>query len=269
MPQVKKYVGEIAATVYQTNDYSIFRVLNGNRSVLTQRKRIILTSIKERGFIMNPIVVNEKMEIIDGQGRFEALRELDMPIYYIVAVGATIDDCIALNIKQKNWSLNDYIHCYAEIGNDEYIFLEKLLHKYHGKLHDNVIVHIAGISTADSTPSSKIKNGEFRIMDRDTIDKRMEFAMSLSDIIGTDKGRSRLWGCVFKFLYYTEEIDKKTLMHKLTRRVDEIPMCGKVKDAILRIEDVYNFKTESDNKVFFQPLFEKYKKMCRNLDKVA
>ena len=34
------------------------------------------------GFIKNPIVVNEKMEIIDGQGRFEVCKEKGLPIYY-------------------------------------------------------------------------------------------------------------------------------------------------------------------------------------------
>lgn len=87
--------------IYSSEDYSVFRKLNGNRSVLEQRKNMIMASITERGWIRNPVVVNEKMEIIDGQGRFEALKELGLPIEYVVAKGASISDCIALNIKQK------------------------------------------------------------------------------------------------------------------------------------------------------------------------
>lgn len=87
--------------IYSSQEYSEFKKLNGNRSVLEQRKNMIIASIQERGWIRNPIVVNEKMEIIDGQGRFEALKKLNMPVEYVVAKGATISDCIALNIKQK------------------------------------------------------------------------------------------------------------------------------------------------------------------------
>lgn len=106
--------------VYSTMDYDEFKRLNGNRTVLIGRKNLIMSSIKERGWIRNPIVVNEKMEMIDGQGRFEALKELNMPIEYVVSEGATIDDCIALNLKQKNRGPIDYIQCYADMGNQNY-----------------------------------------------------------------------------------------------------------------------------------------------------
>ena len=88
--------------VYSTADYSAFKKLTGNRDILENRKNLIISSINERGWIRNPVVVNDNMEIIDGQGRFEALKELGLPIEYVVAHGATISDCIALNIKQTN-----------------------------------------------------------------------------------------------------------------------------------------------------------------------
>ena len=71
-------------TVYSTTDYDSFAKLEGNRDVLQSRKNIIKESIEERGWIRNPVVVNEKMQIIDGQGRFEALKELGMPIEYVI-----------------------------------------------------------------------------------------------------------------------------------------------------------------------------------------
>ena len=61
-------------TIYCTKNYEIFKRLYGNREVLAQRKRTIKNSILEIGYISNPIVVNENMEIIDAQGRFESLK---------------------------------------------------------------------------------------------------------------------------------------------------------------------------------------------------
>ena len=70
--------------VYSTEDYSVFQKLNGNRDVLESRKNKIMESILERGWIRNPIVVNQKFEVIDGQGRLEALQELKMPVEYVI-----------------------------------------------------------------------------------------------------------------------------------------------------------------------------------------
>lgn len=88
-------------TIYCTSDYTVFKKLLGNRVVLEQRKNTIKNSIIENGYVRNPIVVNEKMEIIDGQGRFEALKELKLPIEYVIAYGAGQKECIALNANQK------------------------------------------------------------------------------------------------------------------------------------------------------------------------
>ncbi len=99
--------------VFMTEDYSKFRYLLGNRDVLGPRKREILRSIQIKGWIPNPIIVNEKMEIIEGQGRFEALKELGLPIEFYIRPGWGIRECQALNSAGKIWMARDYISSYA------------------------------------------------------------------------------------------------------------------------------------------------------------
>lgn len=113
-----KKVGEI----YQTENYSIFKRLSGNRGVEDSRVLSILKSIQNVGYIKNPIIVNEKYEVIDGQGRLEACKRLGLPVYYSIAEGAGIEECIAMNINQKNWKVEDYINSYGELGINSYIF---------------------------------------------------------------------------------------------------------------------------------------------------
>ena len=91
------------------HDLSVFKVLDGNRSVNPGRVDKIAQSIQKVGFIQCPIVVNEKMQVIDGQGRLEACKRLGLPIPYIKIKGVGIDECLAMNINQKNWSSEDYI----------------------------------------------------------------------------------------------------------------------------------------------------------------
>ena len=55
-----------------TGDYGIFKRLKGNRTVTRSRVEKIKNSINKVGYIKSPIVVNEKREVIDGQGRCQA-----------------------------------------------------------------------------------------------------------------------------------------------------------------------------------------------------
>lgn len=62
--------------IKRTNNYDMFKRLEGNRFVDPKKVNKLKKSINEVGYISNPIIVNEKMEVIDGQHRLEALKEL-------------------------------------------------------------------------------------------------------------------------------------------------------------------------------------------------
>ena len=70
---------EKTTLVRQTNNYMKFQILKGNRNVSQSRVNKIIASINRVGYITNPIIVNEHMEVIDGQGRLEALKTLQLP----------------------------------------------------------------------------------------------------------------------------------------------------------------------------------------------
>lgn len=93
---------EVAYNVYVTKDYSIFKRLVGNRDIPESRISKIVESIQTIGWVHNPIIVNEKMEVIDGQGRLTALQRLKMPIEYIIAEGAGNKECIYMNMNMVN-----------------------------------------------------------------------------------------------------------------------------------------------------------------------
>lgn len=116
---------KIDLTIFETKDYHKFKRLAGNRDIKSVNK--ILNSINNTGYIMNPIIVNEKMEIIDGQNRVEALKELNLPVHYYVIDGADIETARQLNLGRSNWKPLDYVKSYAEEGNESYQLLLKLL----------------------------------------------------------------------------------------------------------------------------------------------
>lgn len=103
----------IVASVFQTNRYSMFKKLEQNRDVEGDRIDRLVASFGEKE-ILNPVVVNEKMEIIDGQGRYEACKILGLPIKYIISEGATVEDCIRMNRYNSKWTMDDYIASWSK-----------------------------------------------------------------------------------------------------------------------------------------------------------
>ena len=72
--------------VFQTKDYGVFKRLNGNRIIDKTNLKNILESIKSNNLEI-PIIVNEKMEICEGQHRFECKKQLNLPVDFIIKDG--------------------------------------------------------------------------------------------------------------------------------------------------------------------------------------
>lgn len=148
--------------VYVTTDYSMFKFLDGNRDV-TYFKRII-SCIQYLGYIGAPIVVNEKMEIIDGQNRFEALKILGLPVEYIIRPGLGINDVIALNTHSKKWSMMDFLSSHAKQGNATYKWIvEDICQRYEMFLVDDIVAIVNSRGTTCNNGSltrSKVRDGQ-------------------------------------------------------------------------------------------------------------
>lgn len=104
---------KVIANVYEEDDYSVFKKLPDNRDLLEKRLSNLIESISVR-FVLNPIVCNKNMEIVDGQGRFDSLKALNMPIPYIVDENADIEDCRRMNEYNSKWTGMDFIKSYAK-----------------------------------------------------------------------------------------------------------------------------------------------------------
>lgn len=94
-------MAQVVGQVCQTNDYSLFKTLKGNRSINQAHLYRLTKSIKEK-YLLSPIVVNEHFEIIDGQHRFNAAKANNLPINYMIAVGYGLNEVQILNTNSSN-----------------------------------------------------------------------------------------------------------------------------------------------------------------------
>ena len=128
------------ATVQETRDYARFSLMELNRDVNRQHVERLKQSF-ERDYLLAPILVNENFEIVDGQHRFTAAKEMGLPIRYVVANGYTIEHVKMLNHEGKNWSVMDHFMSYVKQGVPAYVNTAKLFGKFDG-LTDNSIASI-------------------------------------------------------------------------------------------------------------------------------
>lgn len=112
--EMSKIFKEADYKVYTTKKYDLFVFNAENREVSPKRVEAIKQSIESVGYIRNPIIVNEKFEIMDGKGRFTVLKNAGMPIEFIVEPGIGADEFRALNMRQTNWTVKDFIHSYSK-----------------------------------------------------------------------------------------------------------------------------------------------------------
>ncbi len=115
-------------TVQTTNDWARFKIMHGNRQLHEGNVQAIMNQISAHGQ-RQPIVINERNEVIDGQHRLAACKRLNTPVKFIVDVGATIDHVISTNIVGKKWTLLDYINRYVSEGSKDYLQLQQFIMK--------------------------------------------------------------------------------------------------------------------------------------------
>lgn len=120
---------KVVSQVVQTNDHSKFNRLIGNRTVNKVHVKRLKSSF-QKSYLMSPIIVNEKFQIIDGQHRFEAAKELGLPVNYIMVKGYGLDEVRALNENASNWGKKEHLHAYVELGYPAYIQFQQFMEEY-------------------------------------------------------------------------------------------------------------------------------------------
>ena len=108
--------------------------MEGNREI--EHDKPIRESILNVGLLPIPIIVNEFMDIADGQGRLTACKDLNMPVYYMTVEGLRLKHVRIINSIFKKWSTRNYIKSYSTGDNksNDYVYLERLLTKYGSSL---------------------------------------------------------------------------------------------------------------------------------------
>lgn len=255
--------------VIRTKQYEIFKELEGNREVSTLRISKIINSIKEIGYVVNPIIVNEKMEVIDGQGRLEALRILKMPVDFIMVEGLGIKECIAMNIYQTNWSLNDYIKSYASKGNKNFVLFMELMEKYP---EYNCYVISTALKGISKITNEQFKKGTFEITDEEyeKAIKKLEYLEKFKGLFDNVKGKKYYLYQSLLFCYDFEDVDNGRMLEKMKELSHTMGAFSNINTCLEEIEKIYNRNVFKSNYAFIVTDYRRsmMDRMRRGTDKI-
>ena len=241
---------EVAYQVYTTTDYSIFKRLVGNRDIPESRISKIVESIQTIGWVHNPIIVNEKMEVIDGQGRLTALQRLKMPVEYIIAEGAGNTECVYMNMNMVNWKLPDFVKSYAEQGNENYQRLLTLMEKYAG---GNLNIISTAVYRVSKAKTRDIKAGVLQLTEEQYKNAipRLEFVKPLLEKLNEKRLPGSLMTLIQTLIYYYDypEVDKERLAYSVEKYIYNASPWVINEDCEREVEAAYNYNMKLEDKI--------------------
>lgn len=162
--------------IKSTKDYSQFKFKKGNRLISKTPVLRIARSIEKHNMLSsNPIIVNSKKEVVDGQHRLKAAEKLGVEIYYITIDTDSITDVHLLNANMKVWSSRDFIQSYIELGKEDYKVFADFLERW--DIPFSAALVLLGNENGERGRGihQLFKEGEFTI-------KSLEFAETIAEI---------------------------------------------------------------------------------------
>lgn len=222
-----------------TENLSIFKIVKGNRRINIKHRDKIAKNMLKNGVLKNPILVNEKMEIIDGQHRFSAAEITDSGIYYIIVEGYNIDEVHALNLNQKNWTQKDFMQGYARMGKSEYIKMEKFCERF-PELTMTAAISIASEQTGGGS-KTKFNEGGFKFKNYDSA---VHFTEQLKKVSKYYDGWNRS-GFVRALVHLKQNpvFSMRRFLHKLSYQSRKMVDCTSFKNYKNLIKEIYNYRS--------------------------
>jgi hypothetical protein len=155
----------------ETFNYNRFKIIESNRNITKGLVKKLEQSIKELGFVKSrPILVNKNFEIIDGQHRFTACKNLGLPIHYEVSeLDISSDELmIKLNSVQQVWQLKDYCIHFAKKEVPFYVEVLRLHNEY--QVGFSNILSICMKNKSGQAANTYIKKGIDFELDKNRLD---------------------------------------------------------------------------------------------------
>jgi hypothetical protein len=257
-PLIDRGSEDVDVRIKRTDKYSKFKINESNRIVNRRHVNDLKNKISNKNLLhSNPITVNSDWEILDGQHRFQAAKELGLPVYYIVDDYMDIEDIAVINSTSKGWKLDDYLHHFRteELAKGkeggEYGKLGEFCEDYNVNLYNAIGLLSGRNSQPNAELIHKFKRGEFKVVD-------MEHAIRVANLrdsfkpYAPDFYKSKNFVNSLSKVARNENFDEDVMLKKMGQQSERLMKCATVEGYLNSLVDIYNFRTRKEYKLHLE-----------------
>lgn len=234
----------MSTKIEKTTDYKQFKFIKGNRPLVPSKVKSLINSF-EGGinlFPYCPVLVNERMMVIDGQHRLEVCKKKALPVYYMIVKDFSLPQIAHLNAISTKWKTSDFFNCFIESGNKDYQTLQFFVDKY--TLGINIACQLlmnGSLNEGGGYISDAFKNGMFKVEHQEKAEKIMKNVTAYSKLVEDDGIlKDRAFIKAINMLMQSNTYSTKDVVEKLTAKSSRIQKKYNHKEYIFHLEELYN-----------------------------
>ena len=231
---------------YESYDYEKFSFVGANRELSEHHVTEVMEEITNKDLgDENPVKVDTKFNIMEGQHTAIAYQRLEMPVRYIFTK-MTIDDIGRFNMARKTWRLSDVLNHYCVRGFEDYKILFGFYKKYHYPI-STLIILLSGEHTKKLY--KEFKFGHFKVNQsiaevQDILDKIAEYKQ-----FGNNVFRHKTFVLTYIDILTHPEFNHDIMVHKTSVVPDRFKEQKTQRDYLM-LEDIYNYRNKKTIRLY-------------------
>ena len=251
----EKDVNAIArCTVRLSRNYNMFKFKDGNRDLNYINVNKMEESLKKHGWV-TPIVVDNNYYIIDGQHRFQAAKNLGMPIAFIrMSNDFNVEAIRDINNAQEKWNTWDYVKSQADLGNVHFQYVQSLREKFAEvgvKVLEAVINVVTRYKNYLKYYALHPETFQFNEYDYDAVCNSLDYICKVIKTINEAKstristGYKRHIARAILFMT-THGVKENELLKKVEKYGNRYKYPGSMLDALENLDEIYNMRRRGE-----------------------
>lgn len=237
--------------IQKTTDYGRFKFSEENRDLDLKHVQELINSITEKNLLSsNPIIVNSKMEIMDGQHRYEAAKFLETTLYFKEDNNFKPNDIARINTVNRKWQLEDYLKHFRSQGNGEYAALDNFIHQYNVNIYSAIGLLSGRTAQPNNELVSRFKDGKFVVKDYEHAIHVLTIRNDFGNY-STDFYKSKMFLNVVSKLVKDPDYSHQKMIAQIQNQSRAFVKCTTVIQYLEMLTELYNYHVRKENKVDF------------------